>query len=172
MKTEGLEAILARRSIRKFTAEPVSDEAVRALLEAAMAAPSANNQQPWHFVVIRERKTLDAIPGVHPHAQMIRQAPLAVLVCADTTVEPTPVGYWIQDCSAATENLLVAAQALGLGAVWLGGYPREDRVSGVRRLLGLPEHVVPMALVPVGHPGETKPPAGRYQESRVHRDRW
>ena len=172
MKNEGLDAILARRSIRKYTAQPVSEEAVRALLDAAMAAPSANNQQPWHFVVIRDRKTLDAISTVHPHAKMIREAPVAILICADTSVEPTPVGYWIQDCSAATENVLVGAQALGLGAVWLGVHPRQERVDGIRRLLGIPEHVVPLSLVPVGHPAETKPPAGRYLESRVHRDRW
>jgi nitroreductase len=166
-----MDAILNRRSIRAYTAEPVSDDLVAKLLAAAMAAPSANNQQPWHFVVIRDRGTLDAVPDIHPHSRMVRQAPLAILVCGDPAAEKNP-GYWVQDCAAATENLLIAATALGLGSVWLGVYPREDRVTGLRRLLGVPEPIVPFALVPIGRAGEVKPPADRYQESRVHRDRW
>jgi nitroreductase len=166
-----LEWIHARRSIRKYTAAAVSDADVAELLEAAMAAPSAGNQQPWHFVVIRDRALLDAIPGFHPHASMAPQAPVGILVCGDPSLEKH-AGMWVQDCAAATENLLLAVAAKGLGAVWCGVHPRADRVEGFTRLLGIPAPVVPFAFVPIGHPAETKPPARRYAPERVHRDRW
>jgi len=166
-----MDAIFLRRSIRKYTNEPVSLEAVEKLLRAAMAAPSAGNQQPWHFVVIDDRRILDAIPTVHPHSMMLKEAPLAIAVCGDMHLEKH-TGYWVQDCSAATENILIAAQSMRLGAVWLGVYPREDRVEGLRKLLGLPEHVTPLSLIAVGHPAESKPPSNRYEASRIHRNRW
>lgn len=168
---DALEAILTRRSIRQFTDQSVSEAVVEDLLRAAMSAPSAGNQQPWQFVVITDREILDTIPSIHPYSAMLRQAPLAILVCGDEQLE-THKGYWVQDCSAATQNLLLAAHARGLGAVWLGIYPRMDRVAGLRKLLGLPEHVVPMALVAIGHPAEHLPPAERYNAARVHRNRW
>ena len=168
---DALEAILTRRSIRQFTDQSVSEAVVEDLLRAAMSAPSAGNQQPWQFVVITDRELLDTIPSIHPYSAMLRQAPLAILVCGDEQLE-THKGYWVQDCSAATQNLLLAAHARGLGAVWLGIYPRMDRVAGLRKLLGLPEHVVPMALVAIGHPAEHLPPAERYNAARVHRNRW
>jgi nitroreductase len=166
-----LECIHARRSIRKYTAEPVSEADVTELLGAAMAAPSAGNQQPWHFVVIRDRRVLDAIPEFHPHAKMVGEASVGILVCGDPTLEKHP-GYWVQDCAAATENLLLAIVAKGLGGVWTGVYPRMDRVDGFRRLVGIPAHVIPFAFIPIGHPAESKPPANRYASERVHRDRW
>lgn len=166
-----MEAILSRRSIRKYTEQPVSGEIVKELLEAAMSAPSAGNQQPWHFVVIRDRQILNQITGVHPHSLMLKEAPAAVLVCGDLILERHK-GYWVQDCSAATENMLIAAQAKGLGAVWLGVYPREDRVAGIRKIIGLPDHVVPFAIVSIGYPGEHKPPSNRFDPGRIHYDRW
>jgi nitroreductase len=166
-----VEALLGRRSIRSYEQRPIPEELVQRLLEAAMSAPSAGNQQPWQFVVVNDRRLLERVPSVHPYADMVPSAPLAVMVCGDLTLD-THTGYWVQDCSAATENLLVAAYALGLGAVWLGCYPREERVVGLRSLLGLPEHIVPLALVPIGYPAETKPPAGRFQPSRVHWNGW
>lgn len=168
---DAMEAILTRRSVRKYTDEPVPEKVIKTLLEAAMSAPSAGNQQPWHLVVIDERQMLDAIPDVHPYARMLRQAPLAILVCGDLQRERSP-GFWVQDCSAATQNLLLAVRAQGLGGVWLGVYPREERVEGLRELLGLPEHVVPLALVSIGHPASEQGPANRYDEGRVHRNRW
>ncbi len=168
---DAITAIRSRRSIRKYTAESVPDSAVQALLEAAMAAPSAGNQQPWQLLVIDEASVLDQIPSVHPHAEMVPQAELAILVCGDLSRERHK-GFWVQDCAAATENLLLAATALGLGAVWLGVYPREDRVAGMRALLELPKHIVPLALVPIGLPGESKRPVNRFDPSRVHRNRW
>ena len=166
-----MDAILKRRSIRKYTGEPVPENALKDLLEAAMAAPSAGNEQPWHFIVIKDRAILDQIPRVHPYSQMIKQAPVAILVCGDLNLAAHGE-MWVQDCAAATENLLIAVQARGLGAVWLGVYPREERMDGLRKLLRIPENVVPFSLIPVGYPAERKPPASRYKESRVHYNRW
>ncbi len=168
---DAMEAILSRRSIRRYTAQAVADEVVTDLLKAAMSAPSAGNQQPWQFLVVNERRILDEIPSIHPYSAMLKEAALAILVCGDLQLE-TNKGYWVQDCSAATENLLIAAHAVGLGAVWLGIYPGEERVVAFRELLGLPEHVVPLALAAIGYPAETRPPANRYDAARVRYNRW
>jgi len=168
---DAMDAILSRRSIRKYRAGAVDVKVVRELLHAAMTAPSAANQQPWEFVVIEDRKILERIPDCHPYADMVPQAALAILVCGDLRRD-VHEGFWVQDCSAATENLLLAITAHGLGGVWLGVHPRKDRVEGLRKLLGIPEHVVPFALVPVGRPGERKPPASRFKESRIHSNTW
>jgi len=136
-----------------------------------MAAPSAGNERPWHFVVVRDRRLMQGIMEVHPYAQMLKQSSVAVLICGDPTLEKYP-GFWVQDCSAAVENMLIMAVELNLGAVWLGIYPIEERVRGLRQLLGLPENVIPFALVPIGHPDEEKRPLDRYDEERVHRDGW
>jgi len=136
-----------------------------------MAAPSAGNERPWHFVVVRDRRLMQGIMEVHPYAQMLKQSSVAVLICGDPTLEKYP-GFWVQDCSAAVENMLIMAVELNLGAVWLGIYPIEERVRGLRQLLGLPENVIPFALVPIGHPDEEKRPLDRYDEERVHRDCW
>ena len=168
---DAIDAILSRRSIRKYTAEPVTEETVKALLEAAMSAPSAGNQQIWHFVVIDDRKILDEVPNFHTYAAMLKEAPLAIAVCADLQIEKNK-GFWVQDCAAATENVLLAAQAMGLGAVWLGIYPRDERVQGLQKLLGLPEQVIPLCIISVGHPGEEKPRANRYDAFRIHRNQW
>ena len=168
---EALEAILSRRSIRKYTPIPVSDEELHRVLDAAMNAPSSSNGQPWHFVVIDERKVLDEIPRFHPYSNMLKEAPMAVVVCGDTTLEKTK-GVWVQDCSAATENLLVAARAQGLGSVWLGVFPIEERMAGLKRLLGLPDNIIPLNIIALGHPAETKPPANRFNADRVRKNRW
>jgi nitroreductase len=164
-----LEAIFARRSIRAYTGEPVSSEAVAQLLEAGMAAPSSNNRQPWHFVVIRDRARLAKLAEVHPHGKMLGQAAAAIAVCGDTTIAPD---FWIQDCAAATENILVAVAALGLGAVWLGCHPREDRVAAIRGVLGIPKEIGILSLISIGHPGEKKEPRTQYDEKRVHHEKW
>lgn len=168
---EAMEAILTRRSIRRYTDKKISDELIKELLEAGMSAPSAGNEQPWHFVAITDHKILDEIPKIHPHSNMLKEAPLAILICGDESLQKYQ-GYWVQDCSAATENILIAANAKGLGGVWLGVYPIEDRVVGIRKLLGMPEKVIPFALLSIGYPAEQKPPANRYDESRVHYDIW
>ena len=168
---EAFEAILSRRSIRKYLATPVSEHELHQLLDAAMNAPSSANGQPWHFVVVSDRKLLDQIPQFHAYSNMLKEAPVAVVVCGDLTLEKTK-GVWVQDCSAATQNLLLAARALGLGSVWLGVYPLEERIAGVRKLIGLPDNIMPLSIVAVGHPGESKPPANRFNPERVHRNRW
>ncbi|EEG78981.1 nitroreductase family protein [Dethiobacter alkaliphilus] len=166
-----MDTILRRRSIRKYKDKPVPEQVVYELLRAGMNAPSAGNAQPWHFVVIRDRKILDAVPEFHPYSGMIREAPMAILVCGDLREEKYP-GYWVQDCSAATQNILLAAQDRGLGTVWLGMYPREERVLAMRKLLGMPEEVIPLSLIPVGYPAEKKGPADRFLPERVHYDGW
>ncbi len=144
-------AILSRRSIRKYNNDPVSDGDIEALLNAAMHAPSAVNERPWHFVVIKERKTLEAISKISPTAPMAKYAPVAIVVCADITLEKFP-GLWVLDCSAATENILLAATARHLGAVWAAVYPFDKRVEGMQKLLKLPTHIIPLRVVPIGHP--------------------
>lgn len=162
-------AILARRSIRKYTTADVDDAAVHDLLAAAMAAPSANNSQPWHFLVITERARLAALADALPYGQMLRQAPLGIVVCAEEERSP---GYWVQDCSAAAENILLAAHAQGLGGVWLGVYPREERVASVRSVADLPSGITPLCVLSIGHPAELKSPAQRFDQSRIHANRW
>jgi nitroreductase len=168
---ETSEAILTRRSIRKYTDRSVPDELVSRLLKAAMAAPSAGNEQAWQFIVIRDRVLLDAIPKFHPYSAMLRYASVAILICGDLSLEKFK-GCWVQDCSAATQNLLLAATATGLGAVWTAVYPMEDRVAGMRQLLNLPDHVIPLSLVPIGYPAEQPAKADRFNAERVHKDRW
>lgn len=169
---EAMEAILSRRSIRHYTAEPVPEEMIQELLKAAMSAPSAHNRQPWHFVIITDRKILDEIRQVHPYASMLQEAQVVILVCGDLQLDQGS-GFWVQDCAAATENILLAANAKGLGAVWVGIYPVEETsASLIRKLIGLPEHIVPLSLVPMGYPVEKKPPANRSNPDRIHRNRW
>ena len=166
-----LKTIHSRRSIRAYTDEPVADEHVRTMLEAAMAAPSAGNAQPWRFVVVQDPATLARIPEVNPYAKMAAKAPLAVLVCGDLSQEKFP-GFWVQDCSAATQNLLLAAHDLGLGAVWTGIHPLADREQGFRQLFHLPEHVIPLSLVVIGQPAKQPGAKDRFDASKVHRERW
>jgi len=168
---DATEAILTRRSIRAYTDGGVSNEQIDALLRAAMAAPSAGNQQPWHFVVVDDRDTLDAIPRFHDYSAMLAQAPVAVVVCSDGGRDGMNC-YWPQDCAAATENLLLAAHAAGLGAVWLGIYPEQDRIEKTRALLGAPESITPFCVVAIGVPAERHAPAERYDPARVHHNRW
>ncbi len=168
---DALEALLTRRSVRKYTDKPVTEDTIKTLLEAGMSAPSAGNQQSWQFVVVTDREVLNKIPDIHPYSKMLQQAQLAILVCGDLKRD-THKGFWVQDCSAATQNILVAARALGLGAVWLGCYPREDRVTGLRKLLGIPEHVVPMALLSIGYPATDQKRADRYDEEKTHYNQW
>lgn len=166
-----MNAIFQRRSIRRYTGEKVADEAVQKLLRAAMAAPSAHNQQPWELIVIRNKETFTRIMEIHPYSTPLKEADLAIVVCGNTARE-IGKGYWVQDCSAATQNILLEAQHLGLGAVWLGVYPREDRVNGLKELLNLPEGVIPLSIIAIGYPAEQKEPADRFYEAKVHYEKW
>ncbi|MBN1947447.1 MAG: nitroreductase family protein [Bradymonadales bacterium] len=164
-----LEAIYARRSIRRFTDRQVSPELVEELLKAAMAAPTARNSKPWHFVVVQDRSLLDELVRLHPYGEMLSEAPLAVLVVADLQIN---TDLWVQDCSAATENILVAATALGLGSCWLGMYPRAERTGPIGKLLHVPDRMEIVSLLAIGYPGETKPARTQYDPARVHREGW
>jgi len=164
-------AVLNRRSIRKYSSEPLDEEMLVEILRAGMAAPSAHNQRPWHFVVIDDRSKLDAIMVVHPHSQMLREAPMAILVCGEPSKSKVPE-YLPQDCSAAVMSMLIRITELGLGGVWLGVHPNPDRENGIRSVVSLPDGVVPFAIISVGHPDEEKGPSGRYDEERVHRNNW
>lgn len=168
---ETLQAIKTRRSIRRFLDKPVARETARDLLEAAMFAPSAGNEQPWQFVVLDERKLLDEVPRLCATASMCRQAPMAILICGDSSLEKYP-NFWVQDCSAATENILLAAHDRGLGAVWVGIYPLKDRIEAFRKFLGLPEEITPVCLVALGYPNESPAAPMRYREDRVHLNGW
>jgi nitroreductase len=168
---ETLTAIMSRRSIRKYSSEPVSDDLVRKILGAAMNAPSAGNQQPWQFIVVKERKSLDAIAEILPYGKMLKQAPLAIVVCGDLSHEKHK-GFWVQDCSAATQNMLLAAHDLGLGAVWLGVYPREERMKGIGAFLKVPEQVMPFCVVSAGWPAEKAELVKRFEEKKVHWNEW
>ena len=162
-----LEAIFTRRSIRAFQDSPVGAAALETLLKAAMYAPSAQNEQPWRFVVITDRTLFARIMRVHPYAGMLKSAPLAILVCGDTRLEKDP-GNWVIDCSCATQNILLAAHALGLGSVWSGIYPAEDRMRAFSEMLQLPEWVLPLAMVAVGCPDGPVPPSpARFRPDRV-----
>lgn len=164
-----LDLIYTRRSVREYTDEPVTDEQVEAMLKAAMAAPSAQDLRPWHFVVVRKRKLLDRLSEVHKYAHMLQKAPLGIVVCGDEEVSEQ---HWVEDTCAATQNLLLAATAVGLGGVWISVYPSKKRQKYVRDLLEIPEHVGVLCLVAVGHPAEEKKPRTPYDPKRVHQEKW
>jgi len=168
---DAMEAILTRRSVRKYSKKPLSNEIVKELLEAAMCAPSAGNEQPWHFIIIDDPQILGKVPSFHNHAQMLKDASIAILVCGDMNLDKHN-GMWIQDCSAATENILIAARAKELGAVWLGIFPREERIKGMKQLINLPDHVMPFSLISIGYPAETQKRVDRYNTSRIHKNKW
>jgi nitroreductase len=163
------EAIAARRSIRDFTKAEVTDEDVKEFLSAGMNAPSARNTQPWHFIVIRDRDTINSIVEVCPNGSMLKKAPMAVLVLGDLNLTDD---YWVVDCSAAVQNILLAAEAGGLGACWVGVYPRQPRIDGLKKLFSLPEEIMPHSLIAIGHPAEKKKPNNNYKKERVRYEKW
>ncbi|HUL22014.1 MAG TPA: nitroreductase family protein [Thermodesulfobacteriota bacterium] len=167
---DAMEAILSRRSIRSYTSQKISDQRIKELLEAAMSAPSAGNEQPWHFVIINDRNILGEITRFHPYSGMLKKARVAILVCVD--LDSGKEGFLVQDGSAATENLLIAAHAKGLGAVWLGIYPLKERITGMVKLLDLPERILPLSLISIGYSAEEVPRENRYDPTRVHTNRW
>jgi nitroreductase len=168
-----LQCLFARRSVRKYTNREVPDSVVRDLLEAAMAAPSAVAKDPWHFIVVRDAATRAKIADGLPNGQMLRQSPVGIVVCGDIEkAHDRQESFMLQDCSAAIENLLVAAGLLGLGACWLGVHPRPERVQHIRALFRLEPRIVPLAVIALGYPDESPAPRTRYQESAVHKETW
>jgi nitroreductase len=163
-----LAVVFSRRSIRVYTPEPVSEQDLQGLLEAGMAAPSGSNRKPWHFVAVTDRETLRALAEAHPYGKMLARAGAAIAVCGDPAIS----AWWVQDCSAATENVLIAAAALGLGAVWLGCHGSPERERAVRGVLGIPGSIGVLSLISIGHPAERREPRTQYDANRVHHDRW
>ena len=166
------EALTTRRSVRSYRSGAVSDEVIERLLRAAMFAPSAGNQQPWQFIVVRDRQLLDTVPSFHPYCKMITQVEVAIVVCGDPEGKKWP-DFWAQDCSAAVQNLLLAARAEGLGTVWTGVYPRQERMAQCRETFTIPERIVPFAIVPVGWPSEGSfKTVDRFRPEVIHRERF
>lgn len=168
---DGMKALLTRRSIRLFRPEPVEPEIIRSVVEAAMHAPSAGNQQPWRFVLIQDRAALKRISEDHPYASAVDSCSLAILICGATRDLPHP-DFWAVDCAAATENLMLAAHMQGLGSLWVGLYPRRDRMAILSRLVHLPEDVEPFALIPIGYPLERPEQPDRYRPEWIRSEHW
>ncbi|HOY32933.1 MAG TPA: nitroreductase family protein [Bacteroidales bacterium] len=164
---EAFENIITRRSIRKFSGEPVDEQLTDKLLRAAMYAPSARNTLAWNFVVINNRGLLDTLSEIHPYAKMLRQAPLAILVCGDKDLEKDEA-YLSINCAAATQNILLAAHSCGLGSVWLGVYPRWERMESIGNLLKLPEDNIPVSLIAIGWPDEKPSQPERFFRNKIH----
>lgn len=176
MKTRRLDmdtmkAILERRSIRKYTDAPIDKAQINEILKAGMYAPSGGNAQPWDFVVVTDKDILNKITEVHPYAGALKGAAAAIIVCGNKEKEKFQ-DLWIQDCSAATMNMLLAAQNLEIGTVWLGLYPEIERVEGVQSLLNLPEHITPFSAVALGHPAESRPVPERFDANNIHYNGW
>lgn len=166
-----LEAIFTRKSIRKFTGEKISEESLKTLLKAGFCAPSAHNKRPWHFVVIRDEATLKAIAKTHPYAKMLPSAGCGIVVCGDKEKEEM-AGFIAEDCSAAIENILLAAHGIGLGAVWCGIYPVPQLTKLIENVLDLPENIIPIGMVVVGTKNEEREVNDMYDDDRIHFDKW
>lgn len=168
-----LAPIFGRRSIRKYQDKPVDDATIKTILEAAMAAPSAVAKDPWRFVVVKDKAVLAKIAEGLPSGKMIAHAGFGLVVCGDLEkAHDQQLSYMIQDCTAAIENVLLSVHMLGLGAVWLGVHPREERVKHLKEVLGIPDPVIPISALAIGYPAEEKEARTRYNEESVHWDRW
>jgi len=167
--------IFQRTSVRKYTEEQISPEQIELLLKAAMAAPSARNIQPWEFIVVQDRDFLNKISEFGTFAHMLKEAPLAIVVCGDLNKEmPAQSGkkYWIQDCSAATQNIMLQATEMGLGSVWIGTYPKEEMYKPLAQLLDLPENILPVTTIAIGHPDGKIEPKDKFDKTKIHFNKW
>jgi len=168
---ETLKAILSRRSIRKYSKNNIPEEYYEVLLKAAMHAPSGRNRQPWHFIIVSDREILKKLAEISPSWKMLEEAANAIVVCGDLNLEDSE-SFILQDCSAATQNILLAAHELGLGSVWLGVHPKEDRLKPLIEILHIPAHILPVSMVSIGKPDESREQPDRYNIDRIHQDRW
>jgi nitroreductase len=168
---DAMENIMTRRSIRKYSGKRISGEQVEILLKAAMYAPSAVNKQPWHFIVFRDPEIRQRIVALHPNASMLAGADAGILVCYDESLQHD-AGYGPVDCSAATQNILLAAHAEGLGAVWVGIYPRQNRIESIHKMFSLPANIRPFSIVSLGYPDEERSFPDRFRKERIHYEKW
>ncbi|MFW6365768.1 MAG: nitroreductase family protein [Spirochaetota bacterium] len=166
--------ILSRKSVRKYAEKTVPLDTLELIVRAGMSAPSAVDRRPWDFIIIDERALLDSLADVLPYASMARQAQAAFVVTGDLKRQHGGEGadFWICDCSAAVQNMLLAAESLGLGAVWTAVYPEMDRIAAVRSALDMPGHVLPLAFIPVGYPAEDTEAKDKFEAARIHHNRW
>ncbi|WP_202319815.1 nitroreductase family protein [Archaeoglobus neptunius] len=170
-----LSIIYTRRSVRTYSDREIGDEEISKILKAAMQAPSAGNEQPWHFVVVKDKEKLKKMSEAFTFGQMLPNAGAAVVVCADPKLSKYPYEMWVQDCSAATQNILLAARCLGIGSVWLGVYPREERMAALRKLLDIPEDIVVFSVVSLGYPKSENDffeAKERFNKDRIHHEKW
>lgn len=169
-----IETIHQRKSVRSFTSEKMSKEQLETLVRAGMAAPTAVNMQPWAFIAINDRATLDQLGEELPYAKMLKKANAAIVVCGDLqkALDGWEQIFWVQDCSAASQNILLAAESLGLGAVWTAAYPAEDRMATVSKILNLPDHIMPLNVIPVGYPDGDIEPKDKWDSENLHWNKW
>lgn len=170
-KMDVLEAIFTRRSIRKYTGEPVSENDIEILLRAGFHAPSAHNRQPWEFIIIKDKSKFDSIAKLHPYAKMLPQAEACIIVCGDSSKQKE-TGFLIEDCSASIQNILLAAHGIGLGAVWCGLYPITVLTKGIKNICLLPNHIIPVGMVVLGHKGEERNQVDRFDTHKLHYETW
>jgi nitroreductase len=169
-----LKTIFSRKSVRTFQNEPVPKEKLEMIIRAGMAAPTAVDKRPWEFIVITDRKVLNQLAEALPYARMARQAAAGIVVAGDVRKQwgGRESSYWIMDCSAATENILLAAESMGLGAVWTAVYPEDSRTETVRKILGIPGHIIPLNFIPVGMPQGKEKPKDKYNPAQIHWNKW
>ncbi len=169
----GMQTIFTRRSVRQFTDETISPEHIETLLKAAMQAPSAGNEQPWEFLVVTDKAKLQELPNLKKGIKMAKNAPLGILTCYNTELtSPNQADFAVQSVSCATQNILLAAHAMGLGAVWTSAYPNEAFVDVYRKLFNLPQNIIPVAFVVLGHPAAPTEPKNDFKPERVHTNKW
>jgi len=166
-----IDTVLTRRSVRNYTKKSISDQIIKELLDAGFSAPSAGNQQPWQFIIIDKTETLEKISEYLPNGKMLKNANKAIMVCGDLNLEKHK-GYWPLDCSAATQNILLAAHAKGVGACWLGVYPREERVENLKKIFKTPDHITPFSVISLGYSDQVCEKVDRYDPSRTHKNTW
>lgn len=167
-----MEAIFSRRSVRQFTNERISAEKIEMILKAAMRAPSAGNEKPWEFIVVTQQEIKEKMAQSNPYAKMIEKASHAIVVCGDLNKQRFDYDFWVQDCSAATQNILLEATYLGIGTVWIGTYPIKERVEDIQAILNLPESVVPLSVVALGYPAEKSEGIDTFNPERIHNEKW
>jgi len=175
---EAIKCMLTRKSIRDYSSKKVSEKQLKKILECAMQAPSAVNEQPWEFIIITEKEKLKELSTKTPYAKMTKNASAAIIVCINEKKENIWAktfygkGFPIQDCSAATENILLASHAQGLGAVWVGVYPNTKMVGKIQEQFNTPENIIPLCIIPIGYPKQKSTPKKRYDEKKIHKNKW